>query len=347
MNWFTEKEERFKLVAVFAIALCVIGGLLFSIVGKLSKQVSVVGLPQGHLNSLFGEESQDGPIKVVLDAQYMQCPTLPYLVQVPRGMEEKDGMLIGEKDGIRYIVCEDNRDFVELMEDALPRVLNQPVLGYRPKYTGNAYERGKIRDRLAAYQVGQVETKVSVRTITEYTCAYALYFDEVPLVFYASTKDKEKLADAELMLWYMASSIKDAEEYFDPTKVVVNTKPGETVTEPTTEEQTQWKIEEPLRNDFFLDNGICIFNWTNVTVVPEDFAILYDGKVVAYPEEEYSIPGEYVFLIGKSEPKTFQLVGSVEKPLEDVWVVFQELEDYIEYRESEEDPEFFIPRDPG
>ena len=346
MNWFREKEERFKLVAVFAIALCVIGGLLFSIIGKMTKQVSVVGLPQGHLSALFGEHNDDGPIDVTLDAQYLQCPTLPYLVQVPRGMVEKDGMLIGEKDGIRYIVCEDNRDFGELMQDVLPRVLNQPVLGYRPKYTGNTYERGYVGDKLAAYQVGQVETKISVRTITEYTCAYALYFDTVPLVFYASTKDKEKLADAELMLWYMASSIKDAEEYFNPDKVVINKPAGETVTVPETEEETLLKIDEPLRNDFFLDNGICIFNWTNIKEVPKDFAIMYDGEVVAYPEEKYSIPGEYVFIIGKSEPKTFQLVGSVEEPLNDVWVVFQELEDYIANEEMEEDPEFIIPRDP-
>ena len=112
-------------------------------------------------------------------------------------------------------------------------------------------------------------------------------------------------------------------------------------------EQSAWMdFAIEIKNDFYLDNGVCVFHWTNVSVIPQEVVLLEDGKEISYMEEDYSIPGEYIFMIGESTPKTYQICGISDAPLYNVWVNFQELEDYIGYIESQEDPEFWIPRQP-
>lgn len=335
MRWLTEKEHL-KYLAVLLIAVCIIGGLVFRMAGKVSRQFSAMEMPKGAVQELVSREPETEQTYV---AAYMACPTYPYQIQVPEGTVEKDGMLQGVMDDIYYIVAEATASIDDLMQDTLPRVLNQPVLGYAPKYEKDIGRDGYLYEKKASYQVGQVRTKINVRSVTEYTCAYMVYLEkDMQLVFYASTEDKTHIQEAENLIRQMAMS---TEIYWKQT--------GEDATGTPQKEAAKAELREftiEVRNDFFLTNGICVLHWTNVSTEPQEIVFLEDGKVVASAEETYSLPGEYVFIIGEASPKTFQVSGMVEEPLYNVWVNFQELEDYIGYKETGDDPAFWIPRDP-
>lgn len=335
MRWLTEKKHL-KHLALFLSAVCLIGGLVFRTAGKVSGLFSNMELPRGAVQELV---SQKPDMEGAYTASYMACPSYPYRIQVPEGTVEQDGMLLGVMDDIYYIVTETTASFDGLMQDTLPRVLNQPVLGYVPKYEKAIGKDGYLYEKKASYQAGQVRTKISVRSVTEYTCAYMLFLDRgMQLVFYASTEDKGHMQEAERLIRQMAMSTEIYREQIE-----------EGITEAFRDEAGKNALMEftiEVRNDFFLTNGICVLHWTNVSTEPQETVILEDGKVIATAEEAYSLPGEYVFLVGETKPRMFQVSGMVGEPLYNVWVSFQELEDYIGYKESGEDPEFWVPRDP-
>lgn len=335
MKWVTEKDYL-KYIALLLSAVCLIGGLIFRIATNVSGQFRDMEQPRGAVQDLV---SQKPDMESTYLATYMVCPSYPYQIQVPEGTVEKDGMLLGVIDDIYYIVAESTATFDDLMQDTLPRILNQPVLGYVPKYEKEIGRDGYLYEIKASYQAGQVRTKISVRSVTEYTCAYMLFLDRgMQLVFYASTENKEHTQEAEKLIRQMAMSTE-----------IYSKQIEEGATEAFKNEVGNTGLMEftiDVSNDYFLTNGVCVFHWTNVSIEPQEAVFLEDGKVVATAEEVYSLPGEYVFLIGEKQPKTFQVRGMVEKPLYNVWVNFQELEDYIGYKESGDDPEYLVPREP-
>ena len=336
MKWFMEKQERVKQLAVFVVVLCILGGLFLSITGEISKSLRRIELPQGEVQELVRSMPDMG---VSYPEICIQCPTYPYQVRVPEGTEQKGGMLFGKINGISYIIAETAGTLKEMMQDTLPRTLNQPVLGYAPRYEESVGKDGYLYDKKASYQAGPVQTKISVRSVMEYTCAYMLYLDhDRKLIVYASTQDKKLWREAEAMIRQIAIS---TEVYGGALETQ---KSDDCMGE---KEQSAWMdFAIEIKNDFYLDNGVCVFHWTNVSVIPQEVVLLEDGKEISYMEEDYSIPGEYIFMIGESTPKTYQICGISDAPLYNVWVNFQELEDYIGYIESQEDPEFWIPRQP-
>ena len=336
MKWFAEKSERVKQLAVLLLVLSITGGLVLNITGSILKSLKKTKLPEGEIQELMRSMPD---LEIDYPAIYRSCPTYPYQIKVPEGTEQKDGILSGVKNGITYLIVETSGSLDELMRDTLPRAVSQPVLGYVPKYEEGISKDGYLYDKRASYQVGLVQTKISVRYVTAYTCAYMLYLDKgMKLVLYASTQDIGLMEEAEELIRQMAVSM---ELY---SVVTEEKRAGSGMDEIHTTEELDFTID--VKNDFFLTNGICVLHWTNVSITPRNMALLEDGKELSFIEEKYSVPGEYVFFIGEGEPKTYQICGTVEEPLYNVWANFQELEDYIGYRESEENPEFWIPRNP-
>ena len=204
MKWFMEKQERVKQLAVFVVVLCILGGLFLSITGEISKSLRRMELPQGEVQELVRSMPDMG---VSYPEICIQCPTYPYQVRVPEGTEQKDGMLFGKINGISYIIAETAGTLKEMMQDTLPRTLNQPVLGYAPRYEESVGKDGYLYDKKASYQAGPVQTKISVRSVMEYTCAYMLYLDhDRKLIVYASTQDKKLWREAEAMIRQIAIS---------------------------------------------------------------------------------------------------------------------------------------------
>lgn len=336
MKWITEKKGRWVYLLVFAAIVCILGGLIVSIAGNISVPLGRMKLPKGEVKEL---PLSPPNLELSYSASYMPCSTYPYQVRVPETTEQKGGMLVGEKDGISYVIAEAEGSLEDMIQDILPRVINQPVLGFVPKYENAVSRDGYLYDKKASYRAGKIQTKVSVRCVTEYTCAYMLYLDRGRnLVVYASVQQSELIKEAEELIRQIAVS---TEHY--------GTVPGEghmnhNIAEEEESKEMDFSID--VKNDYFLAEGICIFHWTNISEVPGEIVLCENGKEISFVEELYSVPGEYVFVIGKCEPKTYQMKGTVGKPLQNVWVNFQELEDYIGYKQSEEDPEFWIPRKP-
>lgn len=329
------KKHGIQNLAMFIVVVCIAAGLVIGIASWVLHRIPAVVLPQGSVQAFASAVPQMEPTYASV---YMECPTYPYQIRVPEKTKIKDVMLMGVFDDITYLIAETGLDLDRAMEDILPRAINQPVLGYQPKYEKELHIDGYLCDKKATYQVGWVETKINVRRVTEYTCAYMLYLDDgLQLAFYASVDDKDLLCKAEDLIRQMALSTR---RY----KIVTEGVESNVVPEPEKDKGNLFTME--VHNDFFLNDGICVFHWTNVSTEPMEVLLLHDGKVVSALDQSYSVPGEYVFPIGKCEPAAYQIEGYVEEPLYNVWVSFQELKDYVGYKESEEDPEFWIPKDP-
>ena len=173
-----------KILVIFLIILCILAGSILQIAEKISKQIGNTTLPEGAVQELV----LSAPKLAVFETPIcMECPTYPYEIQVPNGTGMKDGMICGVIDDITFRIMETELSLDCIMEDLLPRTVNQPVIGYAPKYEKMLNKEGYLYDMKAAYQVGAVETKISVRKLTAYTCAYMLYLEKgKQLVFYAS-----------------------------------------------------------------------------------------------------------------------------------------------------------------
>lgn len=334
MRVIKQKNIRKYLVA-FLVILCVLAGFILQIAGKISKQIGNSGFPEGDVQELV----LSAPDLAVFELPIcLECPTYPYEIQVPEGTEIKEGLICGSVDGIAFRIMETDLSLDNVMGDLLPRVVNQPVLGYVPKYEKVLHKEGYLYDKKAAYQAGIVETKISVRKLTAYTCAYMLYLEKgKQLVFYASVEEEALFKNAEILIRQMAVSTQYGKSQSGQVP------PGN---EENAEKGVNVSFSLDVQNDFFLDDGICVLHWTNVTVKPKHLVFKAEEIEIAAMEESVSVPGEYIFRIGNCKPGTYQLVGEAEEPLYNVWVNFQEWKDYIGYMKSEEDPEFLIPKDP-
>ena len=329
------KKHGIQNLAMFIVVVCIAAGLVIGIGSWVLQRIPAVELPQGSVQVFASAVPQ---IQPTYASVYMECPTYPYQIQVPGKTKIKDAMLMGVFDDITYVIAETELDLERAMEDILPRAVNQPVLGYQPKYEKELHKEGYLCDKKVTYQVGWVETKISVRRVTEYTCAYMLYLDDgLQLVFYASVDDKDLLSKAEDLIRQMALSTNGFNMVTEGVESNVTTEQ---------EEDKGLLFTMEVHNDFFLNDGICVFYWTNVSTEPMEVLLLKDGKEVSAWDPSLSVPGEYVFPIGTCEPATYQIEGYVEEPLYNVWVSFQELKDYVGYKESEENPEFWNPKDP-
>lgn len=331
-----KNKKVFWLLTAFLILTGVIAGLLFRLGIHISKDLPDASYPKGAVQELI---LQAPAVEGHKDFMEITCPTYPYKVLMPIDTVEKNNIFFGKNDGITFLMMETNASFDELMGHFLPKEICHPVLGKEPDYEKEFSKDGYLYGQKASYQMGTVETKISVRKIKTYTCGYLLDLGEGRnIVFYASTEEKAQFLKAEQFIRQMAMSTTYYKKGIEPEGAGNGTE--------TEEVEYPRSFAMDVKNDYFLSTGICVFHWTNVSIVPEEIVLLKDGREMARLEKNYSIPGEYVFILGTVSPGTYQICGAVNMPLKNVWVNFQELEDYKKYLESQEDTALFIPRDP-
>ena len=334
------KEKHVKYIAVTLTLMAVTAGLFLNIMKKTSDVAIGFGYPESGLKST-GITQNPGHVKEYL-TMWMQCPVIPVMLALPEGTEVKNGMLIGTHDNISYIVavCDENPE--ELLGDSLPRMVNRPVLGHIPEYEEMVTDTGYVKDSFYRYHAGYVETKISVRTLTEYVLAYCMEFAlyEKELVFYASTEDKERLKEARDLLMDMMVSLEWNEEESEREETDIEIESNRE----SNQQLLSFLVD--IRNDYILTDAVCVMNWTNITVEPLEIRMLDRGEVVSTPDQEYSYPGEYVFFFGNGEVKTYQLEGETAQPIENVEVHFMDRNDFMAYLEWQRDTADVIPHAP-
>lgn len=344
MKHITGKNIKYLALLLFVILA------LFGLVGKLSAQIgggNKVTFPEKEIKVgqyAFPEYDYfEVGYWLYEGSLYYLCPNAPYMVAVPRSLTVYDDRIEGEINGIEYRVIMTDQTIEELMEDTLPTMVKQPLLGKAPRYKEKVSVDSTLFECPIHYRGGVVTTKISVREVKEYAVAYLLELGELSIAMYASTEDPLCLEEAEHTIWGMAVSM-------------FHTEAGNT--DESAESKAKWRphvrankaatfsYDYPVENRYYLTDGVCILEWTNIDISEHHIYFEPEKDKPILSNKEYSAPGRYVFEVGNLKPGEYNIEADVSEPLENMMVFFTEKETYLaQLKEAEE--EYYVPHDPG
>ncbi len=318
-----KKNQLFLCMALLVIVIC---GLLLSILGKVSYQLSKTVYPESTLTTdsvSFDTEYQYIESLPVLVA----CPTLQYSIWLPENVKGDEEYLVASYGDIDVIVMESQKDIETMATNVLPHYLNCPVLGQGDGVETYCCDTGYYFEYPASYCACTVQTQVSIRTVTTYTLTYGLHLsDDTTLYIYVSSDSKDLLKGQKELLDKIAFSVREV-GFGQNTSVTNNGSSNESGSGPIIMdvddyvEKNTYLDENVLRialeheMDAAMENGVFLFEWMNSMTHPVEVNVFAPDGRELHLIEDYSYEGHYVYDVGECVGGTYIVEGYTTEQL--------------------------------